>query len=71
MDFRYLVLPLLFSLTLGWRGLVLNILFAAGTAALIGFYRKRVNGVTGDLLGAMTEILEALLFLAVCLGGTP
>jgi len=71
MDFRYLALPLFLSLFLGWRGILLNLAFVAGTAALIWFYRRRLNGITGDLLGAMTEILEAALFLAVCTGGTP
>ena len=69
MDFRYLVLPLFLSLFLEWRGILLNLVFVAGTALLIWFYRRRLNGITGDLLGAMTEILEAVLFLAVCTGG--
>jgi hypothetical protein len=37
--------------------------------ALIFIYRKKLGGITGDLLGAMTEINEAVLFLAVCAGG--
>jgi len=69
MDFRYLLLPLGLSLFMGWRGLLLNLVFAAATAALIWFYRRRLNGITGDLLGAMAEILEAVLFLALCTGG--
>ena len=69
LDFRYLTLPLLLSLFLEWRGLLLTLFFVVGTAALIGFYRLRLNGITGDLLGAMTEILETFLFLAACAGG--
>ncbi len=71
LDFRYLPVPLFLSLFLGWRGLLLNVVFVAGTAALIGYYRWRVNGVTGDMLGAMAEVIEAILFLFVCLGGAP
>ena len=70
-DFKYLAAPVILSLFLGWRGLLLNLVFAAATAALIFIYRKKLGGVTGDLLGAMTEILEAVLFLAVCVGGGP
>ena len=71
LDFRYLALPVFLSLFLEWRGILLNLVFIAGTAALIWFYRRRLNGITGDLLGAMTEILEASLFLVVCVGGVP
>jgi adenosylcobinamide-GDP ribazoletransferase len=70
-DFRYFLLPLFLSLFLEWRGILLNLFFFAGTALLIRFYRHRLGGITGDLLGAMTEILEALLFLALCMGGAP
>ena len=71
MDFRYFLLPLFLSLFLEWRGLLLNLVFLVGTAAIIGYYRWRLNGVTGDLLGAMTEMMEAGLFLVLCVGGVP
>lgn len=70
-DFKYIAAPVILSLFLGWRGLLLNLFFAAATIAMIWFYRKKLAGITGDLLGAMTEILEAVLFLAVCVGGGP
>ncbi|WP_372679088.1 adenosylcobinamide-GDP ribazoletransferase [Desulfosarcina sp.] len=70
-DFKYLAVPVILSLFLGWQGLLLNLFFAAATMAMIWFYRKKLAGITGDLLGAMTEILEALLLLAVCVGGGP
>jgi adenosylcobinamide-GDP ribazoletransferase len=69
MDAKLVAIPVILSFFLGWRGLVLNLCFVATTAALIGLYRKKLAGITGDLLGAMTEILEAVLFLAVCMGG--
>ena len=68
-DFRFLALPLLLSLFLGWRGILLNLFFVLATAALVALYRRKLGGVTGDLLGAMTEIMEAVLFLALSLGG--
>ena len=68
-DFRFVLLPGCFSLFLGWRGILLNLCFAVTTWALIVFYRKKINGITGDMLGAMTEINEAVLLLAVCAGG--
>jgi adenosylcobinamide-GDP ribazoletransferase len=54
---------------LGWRGLLLNLFFAVATATLIFLYRKKLAGITGDMLGAMVEILEPVLFLALCVGG--
>lgn len=68
-DFRYVVVPVLLSLLLGWQGVLLNIFFGLGLGALILLYRKKLGGITGDLLGAMVEIMEAILFLAVCTGG--
>jgi adenosylcobinamide-GDP ribazoletransferase len=70
-DFRYLALPAALSLLLGWRAIPLNLGFALVTAALIAGYRRKLGGITGDLLGAMTEIIETALFLAVCIGGGP
>jgi adenosylcobinamide-GDP ribazoletransferase len=63
--------PLILSLFLGWRGLVMDLVFAVGTAILVWFYRRRLGGITGDLLGAMVEILEAVLFLALSVGVSP
>ena len=69
LDLRYLAIPVFFSLFLGWRGVLLNLVFAAATAALIALYRKKLGGITGDMLGAMAEIMEAALLLAVSAGG--
>ena len=64
-DFLFCVIPLCLSLFLGYRGLVLNLAFAAGCVAILWFYQKKMNCITGDMLGAMTELMEAWLFL-VC-----
>ena len=68
-DFRYLMVPVILSLFLGWRGLLANLVFAAVTAALLAIYRKKLGGITGDLLGAMAEIMETALFLSISIGG--
>lgn len=62
-DYSGLAIPVGLSFLLGWRALVLNLAFVMVTAGLIGFYRKKMGCVTGDMLGAMTEILEAALLL--------
>jgi len=38
------------------------------TTVLIGYFGKRMGCITGDMLGCMTEVLEAGLFLAVSAG---
>ena len=68
MDFKWMVLPVLFSVFLGWRGLLLNLMFAGVLAAILGYYRNRMGCITGDMLGAMTEVMEATLFLVVAAG---
>jgi adenosylcobinamide-GDP ribazoletransferase len=64
-DFIFCVIPLCLSLFLGYKGLILNMGFAFGVVAILWFYKKKMNCITGDMLGAMTEMMEAWLFL-VC-----
>ncbi len=60
------------SLALGRQGLAVNAAFLAAAAGMIAFYRARLGGVTGDMLGALVETLEAALFLAAAAaGGAP
>lgn len=63
----YWMLPVLvvLSLFLGWRALVINGLFVLTTAALLLFYARKIGCITGDTLGALNEVLEAVLFLGV------
>lgn len=63
-DFMFMVIPVAISLFLGYKGLVLNIVFFIALCSILGFYKKKLNCITGDMLGAMNEIMEALLFLA-------
>jgi len=58
-------IPVLLSVFLGWRGILLNIAFAVIIVTILYYYKKRMGCITGDMLGAMTEVTEALLFLFV------
>ncbi len=64
-----LAAPVVLSLFLGWTAFWLNLSFVALTAVLIWYYKRRVGCITGDMLGAMAEILESGLFLLVSIGG--
>jgi adenosylcobinamide-GDP ribazoletransferase len=67
--FRYFTLPLILSLFTGWRGILLNLVFGFTLILILGYYRKKLGCITGDMLGAMVEITEAVLFLVVSIGG--
>jgi adenosylcobinamide-GDP ribazoletransferase len=67
-NFWGLLIPVSLSLFLGWRGLWLNVIFAIITVTLIVYYKKRMGCITGDMLGAMTELTESFLFLLVSIG---
>ena len=60
-----LTAPVVMSVFLGWSALWLNLSFIALTGLLIWYYTRRLGCVTGDMLGAMAEILESGLFLLV------
>jgi adenosylcobinamide-GDP ribazoletransferase len=61
--FRFVSIPIIISIFLGWKSILLNIFFALTTAIIIFYYKKRMGCITGDMLGAMTEVTESLLFL--------
>jgi adenosylcobinamide-GDP ribazoletransferase len=67
-DFKWMILPAVFSIFLGWRGIWLNLMFALTLAAILGYYRNRMGCITGDMLGAMTEVIESALFLLIAVG---
>ena len=68
-DFKWAAVPVIMSLFLGWHAWLLNLFFAVVTGILIVFYRSKLGGITGDLLGAMAEIVETVLLVVICLGG--
>lgn len=63
-DFFFVLIPVAMSFFLGYKGLVLNLVFIGTVLLVLGFYKKKLNCITGDMLGAMNEIMEAVLFLA-------
>jgi adenosylcobinamide-GDP ribazoletransferase len=55
-----MVLPLLVGLkTFLW----MNGIFLLVTAVTLAFYKKKIGGITGDMLGALSELVETALFL--------
>jgi len=68
-DFRWLLLLVLISLLGGLTGIGLMMAFCILTAVLVAWFGHRMGCITGDMLGCMTEVLEAGLFLAVSAGG--
>ena len=64
-----LVLPVGLSLVLGPQAIWLNLSFVIIIALILGFYKRRIGCITGDMLGAMTEMTEAALFLLISTGG--
>lgn len=63
--FLGVLIPVLLSVFLGLRGIWLNAIFAVTIATILYYYKKRMGCITGDMLGAMTEVTESLLFLLV------
>lgn len=63
--FLGLALPALLSLGLGFRVLVLHGAFLAVSLAMVWYYRRRLGCVTGDMLGAMAEVSETAMFVAL------
>lgn len=68
-SFWGLMIPMALSVFLGWRAIGLNICFALVTAAMIGYYKRRIGCITGDMLGALAEITESGLFLLISIRG--
>jgi adenosylcobinamide-GDP ribazoletransferase len=64
----WLLAPVAFSLLLGLRGILLNGVFIAIMMVVTLYYKKRLGGITGDMLGALGEVTEAGLFLFAGVG---
>jgi adenosylcobinamide-GDP ribazoletransferase len=64
-----MLLPVLLSALLGWKAVCLNAGFVVIIALILYYYKRRLGCITGDMLGAITEITESGLFLVVSLGG--
>jgi adenosylcobinamide-GDP ribazoletransferase len=66
-DFWALFIVVGLSLWMGWRGVLVIGAYGLLVAGVTLFFRKKVGCVTGDMLGAMTEICETGLFLVAAL----
>jgi adenosylcobinamide-GDP ribazoletransferase len=64
-----LILPVGASLLLGGQALWLNLGFILIVSTILFYYKKRIGCITGDMCGAMIELLEAGLFLLVSVSG--
>ena len=64
-----MILTVLLSVLLGWKAVWLIGGFVCLIVLVLYYYKKRLGCITGDMLGAMTEILESGLFLLVSMGG--
>lgn len=64
-DITFFLIPVVMSLTLGGYCLILNLFFLTTLTLVLWFYKKMLNCITGDMLGALNEIMEAVLFLAM------
>jgi len=62
-DFCWLLIPVLLSVLLGFKAILLNFVFLIIIYGIHLFYKKKIGCITGDMLGAMVEITEAGLFL--------
>ncbi len=66
--FLGMLVPFFLSFFLGTGFIILNLCFIILTASLIIFYKIRMGCITGDMLGTMVEVQEAMLFLMVSAG---
>ncbi len=62
-DFWGLALIAAASLLMGWDALKINAGFAIIVGLMLIWYRRKLGTVTGDMLGALIEVIEAGLFL--------
>jgi adenosylcobinamide-GDP ribazoletransferase len=67
--FGWMLLPAALSILLGWEAIWLNLGFIVMIVSILVYYKKRIGCITGDMLGAITEITEAALFLLISIGG--
>jgi adenosylcobinamide-GDP ribazoletransferase len=49
----------------GWKGGVLLLILVLAALVLLRYFKRRLGGVTGDVLGASTELIEVFTLLAV------
>lgn len=55
------------SAVLGWDALLFNFVFFLTVGGILLFYKKKMNCITGDMLGAMSETVETVMFLTAAI----
>jgi adenosylcobinamide-GDP ribazoletransferase len=66
-DFSGFIAVAVLSLLLGWPALILNLVYLVLVQLLLFYYRRKIGCITGDMLGAMTEITESALFFLMAM----
>ncbi len=64
----WLLAPVALSLGLGFKGILFNCVFIGIMMLVTLYYKKKLGGITGDMLGALGEVTEAGLFLFAATG---
>ena len=67
-NFWGLALIIGLSLIAGRRMILINLGFAVIVIGILSYYRKKIGCITGDMLGAMIETMEAILFFILSAG---
>lgn len=66
--FSWSVMPVVTCLFLGLKGVMVLLVWASTVFLILWFYKRKMGCITGDMLGAMTEVTEAVLFMAAGAG---
>ncbi|MBN1226602.1 MAG: adenosylcobinamide-GDP ribazoletransferase [Deltaproteobacteria bacterium] len=63
-----ILLPIIISIFLGIPSVWLNVSFILAALLMLFYYKWKMNCITGDMIGAMAETEEAILFMVAGLG---
>ncbi len=68
-SFWGLLLPIIISMLMGFEAILFNLIFFITIFSILFYYKRKMGCITGDMLGAMTEITESVLFLSAAATG--
>jgi adenosylcobinamide-GDP ribazoletransferase len=66
-DFAGLIGVVALSVMLGWTAIFLNLFFILSVLLILTYFRRKIGCITGDMLGAMTELIESALFFLMAI----